>query len=352
MKKSLLVLLILLYTSILSAEKLADLPEVMKPASMVIDGNMVYIADEGVVHIYALNPVKRIGQFGTAGEGPGEFNSSPYVTVCSDHLFVNSMGKVMLFSKEGQFMRQIKLPFVLWYFYYPLLPVGDNYVGFPLLRQEDGAFIHAGNLYDSQYALVKEIYKGGVPQILPPPRPGSRVIKRDYEVIPDYVDVAVAEDKIFIADTRKGFFIAVFDQDGNLLYEIRKTHEKITVPNDFKDMFWKELRENQNYEDLKRRFNYIIRENYPAFFSFKLANQKIYVTSYEKKNRVYELVALDLEGNILKRSFDFPLDPERNTLTGIASYSNEYVIQDNKIYYLVYDDDSSVFELHAHKIQS
>ena len=188
--------------------------------------------------------------------------------------------------------------------------------------------------------------------MLPPPRPGAKVIKLDFAVIPDYVDVAVAQDKVFIADTRKGFFIAVFDQNGQLLYEIRKTYKKIKVPNEFKDTFWKELRENENYEDLKKRFNYLIRNDYPAFFSFKLADQKIFITTYEQENQVYELVSLDLKGSLLSRSFDFPLDPERNTLTGIVSYSNEYVIQDNKIYYLVYNDDSSVFELHVHTIRS
>ena len=350
MRKLISVLFILVSTGVLFAEKIADLPEVMKPASMVIDGNTVYIADEGVVHIYTLNPVKKIGQFGSAGEGPGEFSSPPYVTVCSDHLFINSMGKVMFFSKEGQFMRQAKLPFVLWYFYYPLLPVGENYVGFPVLRQEDGSFIHVGNIYNAQYEFVKEIYRGDAPQVLPPPRPGTKVIKRDFAVIPNYIDVAVAEDKVFVADTRQGFFIAVFDQNGQLLYEIRKNYHKVKVPDEFKDTFWKELRESENYEDLKRRFNYVIRDDYPAFFSFKLADQKIYATTYEKKNQAYELVSLDLKGNILKRSLDFPLDPERKTLTGIASFSNEYVIQGNKIYFLVYNDDSSVFELHVHTI--
>lgn len=350
MKKMLLVLVILLYSGMLSAEKLADLPELMKPANMAFDGNTVYVADEGVVHIYSLNPVRKIGQFGTAGEGPGEFNSTPYVTACSDHLFVNSMGKVMFFSKGGEFVRQAKLPFVLWYFYYPLLPVGDNYVGFPVDRQEDNTFLHVGNIYNEQFEQIKEIYRGGPPQLLPPPRPGTKVIKRDFDVIPDYVDVAVAQDKVFIADTRQGFFLAVFDQNGKLLYEIRKTYKKVKVPKEFKETFWQELQESENYEDLKRRFNYVIRDDYPAFFSFKLSDQKIYITTYAQENQMYELVSLDFTGNLINRSFDFPLDPERNTLTGIVSFSNEYVIQGTMLYYLEYNEDSSAFELHAHKI--
>jgi hypothetical protein len=60
---------------------------------------------------------------------------------------------------------------------------------------------------------------------------------------------------------------------------------------------------------------------------------------------------MDLEGKILRRSFSFPLDRERRIMDGLIPYGNEFDIHKGKIYYLVYNEENSRYELHRATIQ-
>lgn len=332
----------------LAAEKIADLPELAKPASIAVDGDRLYICDSDSVHIYSLDPLKYEKSFGRAGAGPGEFNSRPHLAVYQDGFLINTMGKIMSFSRSGEFIKQTKIPFVYFYFYFPMYKAGTNYVGLPLKNLEGTSmFIHAVNVYDAELHLIKEIYLGSSPQLLPPPPPGSKVVKTDVEVIPDCLETAVQDDRIFIADSRRGFFVSVFDQAGEHLYDIHKEFEAVKVSDDFKDGFWKAKRSLENWARLKQRFNYRIKDFYPAFSSMKIQGQKMYFTTYARKRGLYEMVVLDLRGSLLGRSFCFPLEPEAKLLGGIAPFSNEYAIQDDMLYYLVLNEDTMLFELHV-----
>jgi hypothetical protein len=271
--------------------------------------------------------------------------------VLQDGLFVNSMGKIMDFSRSGELITQTKIPFVYFYFYFPLLKVGTNYVGLPLKNVEGtSTFIHTVNIYDSKLDLVKEIYQGSSPQLLPPPPPGSKVVRVDFEVIPDCLETAVESDRIYIADSRKGFFVSVFAKTGEHLYDIQKEFEPVKVSSEFKDDFWKERRSLENWEQLKQRFNYRIKDYYPAFSSMKIQERKMYFSTFAHRDGLFEMVVLDLKGEVLKRAFCFPLDPEVKLLGGIVPFSNEYAVKDDVLFYIVLNEDSMLFELHSRAI--
>jgi len=75
------------------------------------------------------------------------------------------------------------------------------------------------------------------------------------------------------------------------------------------------------------------------------------VTTYEKKDEKYEVVVMDLEGKILKRSFSFPLPPYQDASYSFTLFSNEYEIYQDKIYYLAYNYDTDIYELHITPIK-
>jgi len=346
-------LILFVFINFLSAKKVANLAEVMKPVSIAVDGSQVFIVDatkESTIHIYSLKPFTHTKTFGNPGEGPGEFMSLPHLTIYANHLLINGMRKLQIFSRDGVFKEEIKLPFLHFYFYYPLLPIGDHFVRLRLEPSaEDKKFVFKADLYDENFNLLNKFYQGGPPQLLPPRR-GEEPKKVELDVVYDYLDLAVTNKRIFIADSRKGFFIAVFNQQGHPLYEINKDYNKLKIPGEFKEEYMKEQRDSPDWEQLKQMFDYKFKEYFPAFFSFKINNQKIYVTTYEKKDNNYEMVVLDLEGNILKRSFCFPLHPLQRISRRFVSYSNEYDIVDDTIYYLVENKDTEEWELHTTKI--
>jgi hypothetical protein len=194
-------------------------------------------------------------------------------------------------------------------------------------------------------------YKGSRPQVPPPPRADAPPQKIRWEVIPDCVDFDVTEEKIFVADSRKGFYIGVFNAQGNLLYEIDKEHDKVKVPKSFKSEYMKEREQSDNWDQLKARFDYVFKDHYPAFFTVKLADAKIYAVTYTKKGGKHELVEMDLKGKILSRSFSFPLDKGKRIMQGLVPYGNEFDIHKRYIYYLTYNDETSWYELHRARIQ-
>ncbi len=334
------------------AEKVADLPDVIRPVSISLEGNSVYITDQTTIHLYSLEPFKRIKTFGIQGQGPGEFNSIPSLKIYPEKLFINCLGKIMIFTPDGEFVEQTNLPFRLFHFYYPLLQVGTNYVAFPMIfSREENEMIHQGKIYDSEFKELKVFYKGGKPQVPPPPRADAPLQKIRWEVIPDCVDFDVTEEKIFVADSRKGFYIGVFDAQGDFLYEIDNEYEKMKVPKSFKRDYMEEREKSDNWEQLKTRFDYVFKDDYPAFFTVKLADAKIYAVTYAKKGGQYELVEMDLEGKTLRRSFSFPLDKGKRMMQGLVPYGNEYDIHEGYIYYLAYNDETSWYELHRASIQ-
>jgi len=334
------------------AEKVADLTDIIRPASICLERATVYIVDQTAIHLYSLEPFKRIKTFGAQGQGPGEFNSVPFLKIYSEELFINCLGKIMIFSHDGEFVKQTKLPFRLFYFYYPMLQIEKNYAAFPMIfSREENELIHYGKIYDPELNELKVFYNGGKPQVPPPPRADAPPQKIRWEVIPDCLDFDVMEGKIFVADSRKGLYIGVFNDQGTLLYEIEKEYEKIKVPKSFRDEYMKERKESDNWEQLKARFEYVFKDYYPAFFTFKLAEGKIYVVTYAKEDDKYELVKMDLKGKTLRRSFSFPLDRERRIMDGLIPYSNEFDIYGGEIYYLMYNDENSCYELHRARIQ-
>ncbi|NIM16882.1 MAG: hypothetical protein GTO45_33275 [Candidatus Aminicenantes bacterium] len=350
---ALILLMALALPGLLRAEKVGNLPEVMKPVSIKTDSTQLYITDGTAIHIYSLAPFSHIKTFGKRGEGPGEFRSVPYVTVYPHHLVINSMGKIQKFTRDGVFKEEVKLPFMFFYFYYPLLTVedGNRYMSLRLeMSPEEKKFIFNATLFDGKLKSLKRFYVGGSPQLLPPRRGGSPQ-KVDFDVVYDCLDMAVAYNRFFIADSRKGFFISVFDQQGNLLYEIKKNYNKLKIPEEFKEGYMREIRNSPQWENLKKTFNYKFKEYFPAFFSFKIRNRKIYVTTYEKKGNRYEIVVLDLEGNILKQSFSFPLHPLERMSPQFISYSNDYDIVNDRLYYLLENNSTEEWELHVTEIK-
>jgi len=334
--------------------KIIPLPDLIHPSSIAVDNNQLFIADEASISIYSLTDFSHQKKFGRYGQGPGEFQYPPRLNVFPKEFFFENGAKIMRYSRNGDFIGETKLPFSYFGLDYPLLPVGDNYVGFPGVINEQMKFAHVGKIYDNKFQMIKQFYEGiplRIPPPPPPPKPGGSAgiaKKQDFEVIRDCINYAVFEDKIIVADSRKGFFISVFDSQGQLMYEINLDYKELKVPKQFKNAFMARLKERDNWENLQQRNNYRFRASFPAFIEFQLNKGKIYLTTNANKNNLYEIVVLDLKGEIIKRSFSLPSNLYLRALHDNTLASKEYVIFENRIYSLNYNDNSDYYELHIH----
>jgi beta-lactamase regulating signal transducer with metallopeptidase domain len=346
------------------------LPSGTEPFALALDKDRIYIGvREGVpektksyIDVFSAADFSLLAKIGREGKGVGEFliMGPTHFQIANKQIWAEDIKKFVLFSLDGVFQKEIPIPRGLFLSLYPLVPVGDHLVTFSSTWSEIDKGIQRvfGRLYDPELRQIGEFYRD-VPILSPPPPPPpppppgrerdtneeqAPIVKKDYQAIPDCIDFAVAEDKIFIADTRKGFHMAVFDSLGHPLYEINKDYETLPVAPEYKAALMKKLKETQGWLDQVANIRF--RDSYPAFFTFKIADNKIYVATYAEKGGLHELVVMNLKGDIQRRSFSFPLGLSYESMYNNFSIAKDrYAISGDKIYYLAKKRIDGTYEL-------
>lgn len=326
-------------------ERIFVLPEVDRPRQVVVEKGRVYLVDSKNIAVYNLSNGSFLKKIGKLGQGPGEFNRGPRrLSIVGDRIIVKDVVSFEAFSLEGIHKGWVKQPVTIAV--YPFLPVGRNFVGFPMLRDEDGSLIApSGHIWDSNLNLKRKFF-GELPAFPPaPPPPGSPQSRgrSDKLLIREYGDYTVYEAQIFVADSSKGFSISVFDENGIFLYEINHSFDKNRVPKSFIDDVVKKWKTSKDWKTHYFYLNPVVPKYFPAFIDFKIDNDQIYVLTAAKKNDLYEIIVMDLEGKVLGREFRFPLQPYFETpfFNGF-----KYDIEGDKLIWFEYNDIKEVYELH------
>jgi beta-lactamase regulating signal transducer with metallopeptidase domain len=384
MKKSLVVLLALAsvlltaivvrYSWTLTAAgadvKTFALPPGVEPQVLAVDKDRIYLCEyenftqksESHIAVYSQSDFSLLAKIGKVGKGPGEFQvfGPSRFYVVDDQIWALDIRKTIVFANDGTFQKEIPIPRDIFAPLYPLVPIGDRFASLAgnWADVSKGNVRVFGRLYGSDLRMIKEFY-GEIPLQVPPPPPpppappgqkteakgdNAAVVKEEYQAIPECIDFAVAENKIFVADTRRGFHIAVFDFLGVPLYEINQNYVALPVPPEYGSALKKKLNETQDW--LNQVADIKFRDSFPAFYSFKIADGKIYISTYAEKDGLYELVVMDLKGDILKRSFSFPLGPSYDSMYNNFNVAKDrYAISGDKIYYLAKSTKDGSYEL-------
>jgi hypothetical protein len=345
MKKITLALIVLLFAGITFAEKIAGFPGLMKPRFIKTDGDDFLVCEGHVFRNYSLKSLKLKYTFGRKGEGPGEFQFPPrQVVIHPEYIYIESPEKISWFSRgEGKFINQKRkawrnefIPFINGKF------IGSDRANF---QPEKSKVSRSISIYDANGKKVKEIYKNERDTNFVDPNMNKKTV--EFKMLFHFfeADCDRAKKRIFVADSRKGFYITVFDENGNKLYSINKKIDKIKVPGEFKKQRLKELKIMGYWAHIKNR-NITCYEYFPPIRYFKIADGKIYVTTYKTKKEKVEFVVLDAKGNILKKVFlPFITDQE-----GTVVKFNLYQVKNNKLYCLIENQETEDWELHAYDI--
>ncbi|MCP4146218.1 MAG: hypothetical protein GY757_00580, partial [bacterium] len=153
--------LLILSTSLL-AEKVATFTDMIAPSEFHVDADRFYISEGASISIYSLKDYTLIKKFGKEGEGPGEIllrrsggNNQIMLAVRKDHIIVKTGTKILFFTKNGDFVKEIKVPASSgrW-----LEPLKDIYVARKYVRKDTANLFHAVHIFDSQFNLKKELY--------------------------------------------------------------------------------------------------------------------------------------------------------------------------------------------------
>ena len=316
-------------------EKIVQLPELTKPSSLKVYGDEIFVVNNRYnIIIYSLKDFKLKRQFGKRGEGPGEFKYKVSLLVRPDFILVDSQDRLSWFSREGKFLKQKNTRIASSY-----IPVKNKFVvdatyflSYRVSRKEFG-------ICDAELKRSKTLHKFMMKRPLIG-GPNAPPIK-EWPMIRPYCEISydIALGKIFLFDSRKGFYINVFDENGNNLYTINKDKEieKTKVSDEYKDEKTKEFKQGAFWLELKKP-KLIFPEYFPSFNWAEVNNGKIYAQTYKRENNKYRFIVLDLKGKIFKEIY-LP-----------AAEESKKTVYNNKLYELVEDLEEETWELHIHKI--
>ena len=231
---------------------------------------------------------------------------------------------------------------------FPLLPAGENYVGFPRGRGSDGTGnAPTGRVYDRNLKPLKSFYGAFSEEPPPPPMPGVRSSdpKYDWLLVRDFQDYIVYRDRIYVADSRKGISISVFDSGGAFLKEIRQPNDRIKITLGIKAEILREWKSSKYWTGAVVHWNSIFPEYLPAMIGLKIRDERIYVVTPVRRGHFYEVIVMDLEGKLIERSFRFPLNPVLD-YSYPRSLGLRYEVYGEKIHWFEYNDSENSYELH------
>lgn len=321
MKKNILVFIIffMIFVSFGFSKKVATISEVLKPSTITIDNEQMYIVENTSIYIYSLEDFKMKKKFGKDGEGPGEFKRFAIVYPQKDSLLINSFGKLSLYTKDGILKKELKtksgIGSALFY------PLKNGFVGRGFTTK-DKNFYFTVNLFDSNLNKGKELYR----MISPFQQTGK------INILSRSLVYQIHSDKIFITG-KEGFGLDILDNTGKKLYSIaREDYKKRKFTSEDEKKFREVLKSRfkAQYDRLKSRISFP--DYFPEIFNFFIADNKIYISTWKWKNERIEFFIYGLKGKLLKHLF-IPF-VFQNALEPYPA-----AIKNSKLYQLIENDD-------------
>jgi len=307
--------------------KKVEIDDIFFPAKLVVDDSRIYLVDKKFcrIHIFSKTDGKKLATFGQKGEGPSEFISITDFQCNQDALYFCSPSKMSVFSKEGKLINEVRV-YALEKTFIPFQGnyISKRYVYNPKTNQTVLAYV----LLDPKLKRIKDIFQTPYKRVA-----GKDINREELIFFNDCRKGIVSKDRFYVGDTDLGFYIGVFDSNGNKLYDIRKEYEKIHVSDDLKRRIIENIKTvaGESYVRFQAKREVLFPEFIPAFLNFFVENDKIWVFKFPKigSNGLLELLCLDLRGNNLGQ-ITIPMGSFYKQLE-----NNDYVSFNNgKLYFL------------------
>jgi hypothetical protein len=352
MKRIILVILLvfIIMISMLQAEKAGVLSDVLKPECIEVSKDRLYVVQGAEFLAYSLAGPELIAKFGRKGEGPGELKVTPLIsnsiTALDNQLFIEGLSKVMYLTKDAQLVKEIKKTGA--FNTLKVLPVGENYAAIRMINptETDKKHYLGLALLDGKLGVLKMLYKQEFPEK-----------ENDIDMVTDSIHFAVYKDKIYVEESTKGFFIEVFDSKGNKLSEIKKQFDAQKITGKDKEAIFKNFEKDGlvkmmvqmkgGWENFKKSMNFIYPDVFPHIQDIIVTDDKIYVSTFERKDGTGKYIVMDLKGNILGTPY-LPIPEEASFLAKTLGRDNRfYGITQGKFYYLKENEETEEWELHS-----
>ncbi len=320
-------------------QKIGSLEGVQAPSSLGVEGKDLFVVDENhAVRVYSIDPFAFKFQIGGKGDGPQELQYLPTLWVTAGSIGVSDFMKSLWFSRTGEFLKAVA------YSDFPdfnpgqemqLFPAGDRFIR--------NIVDHGGRkrtifLVDSKLKTLNTLYEG----LFDWNQVGGQ---KAFNLLTHRIEVAAGEAEIFISDTEKGFFIRVFDLDGNAVatIDLNGTEEPIPVmPADRENLLEEVRRTRQEKVYLYAKANAHIPNIFPRIHHLRRSGDRLYVTTHREKDGLHEMLVLDTRGKVLDRLY-LPM-PSFHHFRG-PFRSDLFAVSGGALYELVQNPETQVWEV-------
>jgi hypothetical protein len=333
MKKAFLICLFIcvIPSFFIYGEKLATLTDVLKPEEIVLD-KYLYVTEKATIYVYDKTTFKLIKKFGQAGEGPREFKNYAEIIPLKNRLLINSAGKISYFTKEGEFIREIRTKATgrnrsFW-------PLGNGYVGQNRTRENNVRY-YTVNLYDKDLNRIKEIYRM---EDFVQPESRGKIFWPPH--LPRYF---THENKVVVAG-KAGFVVDILNQEGEPLITIEdKDYERRKFTAEDKKLHLAYIKEEAGDDWPQIKQILAFEKYFPEILAIFLEGESIYIFTWKFKNGKYEVFEYDMNGKRLKTFYlnlvmEKPLEP----------YPNDF--KNGNLYQLIENEDEN-WDLIATKLE-
>jgi hypothetical protein len=313
--------------------KVTVLTEIKQPKNIAVDATQLYVAENATVYIYTLDDFKLIKSFGRKGQGPQEFQTYPHIPitidVSTDKLIVSSIRKISYFTRQGEFIREVRALSLALY----LQPLGDGFLGRSHVNYD--GFNHAVvNIYDAKLNKLKEAYRVKDPY----QGPG-----KGYKVL-DKVFVFRAYDNKILVPGKDDATIDVFDRELNKRFSIHLDQKKRKIDQKTRKQLTRLLKTSPETKDAYELIRPLTFPGYfPVIANFFVDDDTIYVMTWKKEDGFNEFFTYDMNGKFKKRLL-IPIRYE----TELSAYPT--TIKKGKLYQLVENENKEEWEFHVSEI--
>ena len=310
--------------------KIGTINEISHPKTMSIKGDRLFISEKITIFIYSLKDLKLQKKFGKEGEGPGEFKlphgeTGVKIDVNDKFILVNSAAKLSYYSHDGEFIKEKKVPPLIY-----VIPVKNYFVG-NCLSQTGGQFPNLSVcLFDKNFNKKETLLETGVPFGM-----GAKIMMPSYNF-----KYSIYKDRIFISVGKENILIKVLDNEGKELYEIKKEVKPLPMKKKFKDKvlhFYRTDPGYKNFWDYFKRYLYFPKY-FPGLKSFEIDGDRVYIQTHNEKNNQFEWIIFDLTGKEIKKVF-LP------TGNGSPIALPPFTFSEGKYYYLQENEENETWEL-------
>lgn len=291
----------------------------------VYKGNYYFMDKKNnIVYQYSKSS-KLLNTFGKSGEGPGELRRISGFDFTDGQIYMQSESKIVFFSlNKRNLLKEIKKVRPSYFF------VLNNGKLLEIVREynvDNKPDLMADSLYlcSSGFKRLKLLLKDSEMN-----KPG--MFFRDFI---NTMEIKYSSEKgeIIVSQRKKGFLFHVFNDDGDLIFKIKKNETKrLRVSEKFKNDFKEELlsdpRMRSNLEMAKQLMKKIkFSEYFPTFHSFYLDEKgDIFIRTYQRKRELLLYEKYSPEGKFIR---NFWIEDENSdvfeTRNYISFYKNQFI---------------------------